>query len=152
MIPSTVVWCVTMLCQGVYWYIFSNLLYAPIAAIIIPFVLYMEYCTTHIQTFVGGPWGSLYQIRSQSYCWLLYKRQMLWQRLLCVRLEVNASHKTPLEINNWLQYRTFGDLERGRGNLKQFANGTRLHWFLGLLGTHLPSSVTNISLNDSRRK
>ena len=61
MIPSTVVWCVTMLCQGLYRYIFSNLLYAPIAEIIIPFVLYMEYCTTHIQTFVGGPRASLYQ-------------------------------------------------------------------------------------------
>ena len=51
---------------------------------------------------------------------------MLWQRLLCVRSEVNAYHKTPSELNNWVtgctqcgpRYRNlsvaFGYLERGR--------------------------------------
>lgn len=122
-----------MLCQRVYRYIFSNLLYAPLYLLSYTwstaqptYKLLLE--APEAPYINKGPPGSLYQIRSQSYCWLFHKRQMLWQRLLCVRSEVNASHKTPSELNNWVKgctqcgprYRNlsvaFGDLERGRGN------------------------------------
>ena len=127
-----------MLCQRVYRYILSKLLYAPIAAI------HYTFCPIHgvlhrvrvrvcwrpprLLISIRGPRGSSYQIRAQSYCWLFHKQQMLWQRLLCVRSEVNASHKTTSELNNWVtgctqcgpRYRNlsvaFGNLERGRGN------------------------------------
>lgn len=133
MIPSTVVWCVTCFvreCIGIYLVTFSTLHYTfcPIHGVL--HNPYTNFCwrPPRLLISIRGPPGSLYQIRSQSYCWLFHKRQMLWQRLLCVRSEVNASHKTPSELNNWVKgctqcgprYRNlsvaFGDLEGGRGN------------------------------------